>query len=88
MESLLSKLVEYKEYGVILALIGLVIWLVKEFFCRMNIIDNKHAETLCKLSDTIKENTDVTKEMSLYLKLRNGSDTKKILEAIKNYKDK
>lgn len=83
--NIILKLAEYKEYGVILALVILIGWLIKVFFDRLTKVDDKHAETLCKLSDAIKENTDVTKEMSLYLKLRNGSDTQKILDAVEKY---
>lgn len=86
--NVILKLAEYKEYGIILALVILIAWLIKIFFEKLSKIDDKHYETYCKLADTIKENTDVTKEMSLYLKLRNGNDTKKILELVEKYHQK
>jgi len=84
----LHKLVEYKEYGVIMALIGVVVWIVKIFIEKIEKKDKRDEAMYCKLADSIDRNTGISNEMYLYLKLRNGNDTKNIMKAVKKYNER
>jgi len=61
-----TELAKYGAYGIAIAIIGILFWVIKFLFKEgTGIIKN--------LNDSIKENTKVTNENLTYLKQKNGS---------------
>ena len=79
------KLAEYKEYGIMIALVVIIYMLISKFLAHMKAKDCRDEKTYKILSDSIGANTKATNEMYMYLKLRNGSDTKNIMKAVAKY---
>ena len=76
----LIELAKYKEWGAILALTGLVAYIVmqhqktvKGFLRHDSENDSRHNKTYQQLTRNIKENTKVTRETYDFMKSLNGS---------------
>ena len=80
-----TKLVEYKEWGVMITLIGVIYLMTKNFLNHLRLKECRDEKTFQTLSENILRNSRVTNEMYTYLKMRNGNDTRKMLEEVKKY---
>jgi len=68
----LTEIAKTGLIGVIILMIGLVFWLVKEFLTFIRSREDAHTSCYNDLKKSIEANTKVTQETYRYLKLRNG----------------